>query len=339
MIYHINPLISIGDFSVLQSQLTARRSGTQLPAYCFRRSDAIVVVCNKLDNMPLIMKNNLLAEFDTDGGYQLCSRKYKSETSRFYLGDLLVGDGNSTIIVGGPCAVESPEQMLEVCDTVLGEGLHVVRGSCFKPRTSMYSFQGLGESGVNIVKKAVSGKKLLISSEICSVKQLDDVLQIADVVQIGAKSMYDYDLLRECATLERPVILKRHYGSRLEEFAQMADLLMSRGKENIILCERGIRTFETSTRFTLDLCGVEWLKKNLRLPVFVDPSHAMGAAYGVSGLACAAMAQGVDGIIIETHPSPAEALSDSKQQLTLDEFRRLCGKLKTIGAAIGRQVL
>ena len=337
MIYHFASELTDDEISLLSLYLDEKHPCA--PHFIFRGAEAVVLSCGMALNIPDSLKDKLIATYDTAGDYQLSSRHYKASTVTIPLRGITIGNGTDTALIAGPCSVEDATMIDSVADTMHREGLHILRAGCYKPRTSIYSFQGLGSVGIDMLLDIRQRYNLLICTEVCAISQLDDVLRVADIVQIGAKSMYDYDLLRACSQIDRPVLLKRHYGSRLEEFAKMAETLMVHGKENIILCERGIRTHETSTRFTLDLCGVEWLRRNLRLPIFADPSHAMGEAYGVEGLACAAMAQGVDGIMIETHPEPHKALSDSKQQLTLDQFRQLHGKLNTIAHAIGKQIL
>ena len=195
------------------------------------------------------------------------------------------------------------------------------------------------QDGLKLLDKMRSKYGLKIITEVRDSSHVNEVIEYADIIQIGAKSMYDQGILRQCGKTKKPVLLKRGFGTTLQEFVQAAEFILSGGNPNVILCERGIRTFETKTRFTLDLCGAAWLKENTNLPVILDPSHAIGYAYGVPDLARACMAMGVEGLLIETHPNPKEAKSDAQQQLNFDEFRNLYGSLKKVADAVGRKVV
>lgn len=243
-----------------------------------------------------------------------------------------------TIVIAGPCSVESEEQMETVCATLVRLGVSHLRGGCFKPRTSPHTFRGLGREGLEIMARMRRRYGLRIVTEVRDTKHLDLVAQYADVVQIGAKSMYDNDLLLAAGEIKKPVILKRNFAATVKELTQAAEFITSRGNDRVYLCERGIRTFETNTRFTLDLCGVAWLKQHSGLPVIVDPSHAMGLAYGVPDLARAAVAMGVDGLMVEIHPRPEEALSDAAQQLDMQAFEQLYRSLAPVAEAVGRHL-
>jgi 3-deoxy-7-phosphoheptulonate synthase len=180
---------------------------------------------------------------------------------------------------------------------------------------------------------------LQIITEVRDSTHVDEIIEYADIIQIGAKSMYDHGILRKCGKSNKPVLLKRGFGTTLQEFVQSAEFILSGGNANVMLCERGIRTFETKTRFTLDLCGVAWLKQNTNLPIILDPSHAIGYAYGVADLSRACVAMGIDGLLIESHPNPKVAKSDADQQLNFEEFRNLYASLKTVAAAVGYKVV
>ena len=245
---------------------------------------------------------------------------------------------NTITLIAGPCAVESLEQMHTVCQTLTALGVRYLRGGCFKPRTSCHTFRGLGAQGLEIMAEMRRTYNLRIVTEVRDTKHLDAVADVADVIQIGAKSMFDNDLLLACGEIKKPVVLKRNFAATVKEFVGAAEFIRSMGNDDIILCERGIRSFETNTRFTLDLCGVAWLKQNSDYPIIVDPSHAMGMAYGVPDLARAAVAMGVDGIMVEIHPNPAQALSDAAQQLDMPQFTALYHSLQPIAAAIGRTI-
>jgi 3-deoxy-7-phosphoheptulonate synthase len=197
----------------------------------------------------------------------------------------------------------------------------------------------MGLEGLKLLDKMRSKYGLKIITEVRDSTHGDEVIEYADIIQIGAKSMYDHGILRKCGKINKPVLLKRGFGTTLQEFVQSAEFILSGGNPHVILCERGIRSFETKTRFTLDLCGVAWLKENTNLPIILDPSHAMGYAYGVADLARACVAMGVDGLLIETHRNPKAAQSDADQQLNFEEFRNLYAGLKTVASAVGYKVI
>jgi 3-deoxy-7-phosphoheptulonate synthase len=229
--------------------------------------------------------------------------------------------GSDFVVMAGPCAVESESQLLETAEAVARAGARILRGGAFKPRSSPYSFQGLGLEGLKILRKARENTGLAIVTEAMSEVDVDLVAQYADIVQVGSRSMENFALLEAVGRCGRPVLLKRGMTATLEEFLQSAQVIAMNGNPNIILCERGIRTFETATRNTLDIAAVPVLKTVSRLPVIVDPSHAAGVRCLVPVLARAAAAVGADGLIVEVHPSPEQALSDGNQSLTLPDFR------------------
>lgn len=280
------------------------------------------------------------AFFVMDSDMQLSSRKYMPETRTVKVGAISTG-GNTgnTLIATGPCSVESEEQIETSAQFITSLGLKTLRAGAFKPRTSPYTFQGMGIEGLKLLARIREKYGLSIITEVRDSTHADAVIDYADMIQIGAKSMYDHGILRKCGKSNKPVLLKRGFGSTLQEFVQAAEFILSGGNPNVILCERGIRTFETKTRFTLDLCGAAWLKEHTNLPVVLDPSHAMGYAYGVPDLACACMAMDVDGLLIEVHPDPAMALSDASQQLTHERFAALFGKLKAIAGALNKNII
>jgi len=276
--------------------------------------------------------------FDTD--LQLGSREYKKETRTIQLGKVQVGGktGN-TMVIGGPCSVEDEDQIRDSARLMKELGISTLRAGAYKPRTSPYSFQGLGLKGLKLLAKMRDEFGLNIITEVRDATQIDDIIEYADIIQIGAKSMYDHGILKKCGKAKQPVLLKRGFGTTLQEFVQASEFILSGGNEQVMLCERGLRTFETKTRFTLDLCGVSYLKEHTNLPVVLDPSHAMGYAYGVPDLSRACVAMGVDGLIVEVHPKPSEAKSDASQQLNHDQFRELIKTLHPIAKAVGRKII
>jgi 3-deoxy-7-phosphoheptulonate synthase len=269
------------------------------------------------------------------------SRDFSKETRTVKLADDLFigGNTNNTVMVAGPCSIESREQIEQVAEMLVKNNIRVLRAGAFKPRTSPYSFMGLGEEGLKMLREVGDKYNLKVITEIRDASQAEMVIEYTDIIQTGAKAMWDYGMMKAVGKSNKPVMLKRSFGARVQEFAQMAEFVLDHGNENVILCERGIRSFETATRFTLDLCGVAWLKEKTNLPIILDPSHAMGYAYGVPDLTRACVAMGVDGLIIETHPNPLVAKSDAEQQLDLLQFETLYKSLQPIALAVGRQIV
>ena len=278
--------------------------------------------------------------FVFDNDMQLSSRAYRPETREVKIGNVTIG-GNTgnTLVIAGPCSVESEEQIQESSALLKRLNLTTLRGGCYKPRTSPYSFQGLGLEGLKLLKKMKVEHGLSIITEVRDATHVQEVIEYSDVIQIGAKAMYDQGILRACAKTRKPVLIKRWFGTTLQEFVQCAEFVLSGGNDNVILCERGLRTFETKTRFTLDLCGVAYLKEYTNCPVVLDPSHAMGHAYGVPDLTRACTAMGVDGLLIEVHPNPKVAKSDASQQLNHEEFETLLSTLNPVAKAVHRKII
>lgn len=289
--------------------------------------------------LPVALEPLTKAHWPCDSDIQLASKAYKPETREVRWGKTVVG-GNSgnTVVITGPCSVESLEQIEQSASLFNELGINTLRAGAFKPRTSPYTFQGMGIEGLQLLARMREKHGFSIITEVRDATHIEQVIEYADIIQIGAKAMYDHGILRRCGKAGKPVLLKRGFGSTLQEFVQCAEFILSGGNEQVMLCERGIRTFETKTRFTLDLCGVAYLKEYTNLPVILDPSHAMGYAYGVADLARACVAMGVDGILIETHPQPRVALSDASQQLNHDEFRTLYRSLQPVAAAVNRKL-
>ena len=313
----------------------------QVGALCIEKADHFVLVTNHaMKQVPNLLKDIALQYWNFDTDMQLSSRQYMPNTHRITIGDTYIGgDGKNQLMIAGPCAVESREQIEQSCQMLKQQGIRVLRAGCYKPRTSPYTFRGLGEDGLKLLAEMREKYGLLIATEMRDATHADKVVEYADIVQVGAKSMYDHGLLTAAGQSGKPVILKRGFGSTLQELVYCADFIMSCGNEQVILCERGIRSFETNTRFTLDLCGVAWLKEHCTLPIIVDPSHAMGYAYGIADLARACTAMGVDGLLIETHPNPKQAQSDAPQQLDHQEFAAMYQSLQPVAKAIGKQLV
>jgi 3-deoxy-7-phosphoheptulonate synthase len=280
------------------------------------------------------------AIFVTDTDIQLAGKQYIPTKRTIDFGGFAIGGNtNNALMITGPCSVESESQIEQCAELCVELGVKVLRAGAYKPRTSPYTFQGLGLEGLKLLDKMRTKHGLQIITEVRDSTHIEEVIEYADIVQIGAKAMYDQGILRKCAKTQKPVLLKRGFGTTLQEFVQAAEFVLSGGNFNVILCERGIRTFETKTRFTLDLCGVSWLKQYTNLPIILDPSHAIGYAYGVADLARACVAMGIDGLLIETHPNPKVAKSDAEQQLNFEEFRALHSSLGKVAEAVGYRLI
>lgn len=269
--------------------------------------------------------------------YKLASRTFRPEPTVIKVGNVLIGS-DEFVIMAGPCAVESREQLLEAAEIVKKCGAKVLRGGAFKPRTSPYSFQGLGEEGLKILAEARERTGLPVVTEVISTEAVEMVAEYADILQIGARNMQNFQLLKAVGRTEKPVLLKRGISATIEEWLNAAEYIMNEGNFKVILCERGIRTFEPMTRNTLDLSAVPIIKYISHLPVIVDPSHGTGHWRWVTPMSRAALAAGADGLIIEVHPNPQEALSDGPQSLKPENFMLLCEELKKIAPIVGRRI-
>ncbi|MDE2484825.1 MAG: 3-deoxy-7-phosphoheptulonate synthase [candidate division NC10 bacterium] len=269
--------------------------------------------------------------------YKLASREFKPEGSIVNVDGVLVG-GRQVVVMAGPCAVESREGLLEIAQYVKAGGGHILRGGAYKPRTSPYTFQGLGEEGLAYLAEAKRATGLPIATELMDSRDADAVYQYADLIQIGARNMQNFKLLTEVGSRRKPVLLKRGSSSTVKELLLAAEYILSEGNYDVILCERGIRTFEDATRNTLDLSAVPLIKRLSHLPVVVDPSHGTGKWHLVPPMALAAVAAGADGIMVEIHPHPEDALSDGPQALLPSTFENLMNELNRVAQAVGRSL-
>jgi 3-deoxy-7-phosphoheptulonate synthase len=269
--------------------------------------------------------------------YKLASRTFKPENSVVTIGDVRIG-GDEVVVMAGPCSAESEEQVEAAAAAVKRAGAKVLRGGAFKPRSSPYSFQGLGEEGLRLLRGAADRHNLKLVSEVMDISQLEVIQRYSDILQVGARNMQNFTLLRELGHARTPVLLKRGISATIEEWLLSAEYILAGGNTNVMLCERGIRTFESYTRNTLDISAIPVVRKLSHLPILVDPSHGTGLRDKVAPMARAAVAAGADGLLIEVHHDPDHALSDGAQSLFPAQFDRLMAELRIIAPAIGRSI-
>jgi len=269
--------------------------------------------------------------------YKLASREFKSDNTIVKVRDVIFGS-SKVVVIAGPCSVESEDQLIQTAQAVKSAGASLLRGGAFKPRTSPYSFQGLGREGLKLLAKAREATGLGIVTEVIDISELDNVLEYADLLQIGSRNMYNTKLLRALSKVKKPIMLKRNFSATLNEFLMSAEYLLSGGNDQVILCERGIRSFVEYSRNTLDLNIIPAIKSVSHLPIIVDPSHGTGRSDLIIPMSRAAVAAGADGLLIEVHPNPQAAFSDGEQSLTPDTFAQLMREIKTVSQAIGRSV-
>ncbi len=269
--------------------------------------------------------------------YKLANKKFNMTSSIVKVRDLEIG-GNDFVIMAGPCAIENENQIIETARAIKKSGALMLRGGAYKPRTSPYSFQGLEEEGLKYMAKAREETGLAIVCEVTSLKAVETAYKYVDMFQIGARNMQNFYLLKEIGKTGTPVLLKRGLAATIDEWLNAAEYIMSEGNRNVVLCERGIRTFETTTRNTLDLSAIPIIKRKSHLPIIVDPSHATGKRMYVNPLSKASVAAGADGLMIEVHPNPSAALSDGPQSLTLEDFDILCRELRPYSELSGKRL-
>jgi 3-deoxy-7-phosphoheptulonate synthase len=269
--------------------------------------------------------------------YKLASRGFRPEGTVVKLGDVAIG-GERVVVMAGPCSVESREQIEQCAEIVAKAGAKVIRAGAFKPRSSPYSFQGMGEEGLELLRAAADRHSLLVVSEVMEIAQIPLLSQYADILQVGARNMQNFNLLRELGKQRKPVLLKRGIAATIEELLLSAEYILAGGNYDVILCERGIRTFETSTRNTMDISAIPVVKQLSHLPIVGDPSHGTGRRDKVIPMARAAVAAGADGLLVEVHPDPDHALSDGAQSLRPEQFEQLMDQLRRIAPAVGRTI-
>ena len=269
--------------------------------------------------------------------YKLASREFKPADTTVKVGNVTIG-GNKLAIMAGPCAVESEEQVISIAQAVKAAGANILRGGAYKPSTSPYSFRGMGKQGLKLLEKAGKETGMPVITEVMSPEDVDMVSEYADILQVGARSMQNFFLLDEIGKSKKPVMLKRGLAATIQEWLLSAEYILSQGNNKVILCARGIRTFETYTRNTMDLDSIPIIKKLSHLPIIADPSHGTGKWYLVTPMALAAVAAGADGLMVEVHPQPDAALKDGAQSLTFENFNRLMSQVTPVASSIGRSM-
>lgn len=274
---------------------------------------------------------------DVTESYKLANKKFHPEPTIVKVGNVTIG-GDTMVIMSGPCAVESRQQLLATAHAIKKAGAHILRGGAYKPRTSPYAFQGLEEEGLSYMKEAREETGIPVVCEVTSLEAIESAVKYVDMLQIGARNMQNFYLLKEAGKTGMPVLLKRGLSATIDEWLNAAEYIISAGNPNVVLCERGIRTFETATRNTLDISSVPVIKAKSHLPIIVDPSHATGVRAYVKSLSKAAVAAGADGLMIETHPDPSTALSDGPQSLSFDQFEDLTEELRPLVTLLGRRL-
>jgi len=269
--------------------------------------------------------------------FKLASRSFQKDNTEIKIGEVTIG-GNDVVMMAGPCSVESEKQIFTIAEIVAKAGAKILRGGAFKPRTSPYSFQGMGEDGLKLLRKAADKFNLLVITEVMETNQISLIEQYTDIFQIGARNMQNFSLLRDLGKINKPIMLKRGLAATVEDLLMSAEYILSNGNKQVMLCERGIRTFETYTRNTFDLSAIPVVHKRSHLPVIADPSHATGLRDKVLPMARAAVAAGADGLMVEVHNEPEKALSDGPQALLPDQFFELMKQAKLIAEVIGRKM-
>ena len=287
-------------------------------------------VAEQVESLPAVERAVLILK-----PYRFASKEYQPEKSVVKVGDVVIG-GDNFVMMAGPCTVESEAQLLETAHAVKAAGATVLRGGAFKPSTSPYSFQGMGEDGLKLLAQARDETGLPIITEVMHIGNIEMVCKYADILQIGTRNMQNYDLLIEVGKLKKPVMLKRGMSAKIEEWLQAAEYIIKGGNDAVMLCERGVRTFETYTRNTLDLSAVLAVRELSHLPIIVDPSQGTGRSSMVPAMSKAALAVGADGLLVEVHPNPEKALKDGAQSITIPAFQTLMRELNIIGDAVGR---
>lgn len=322
----------MGQYSTLSPTLVPVRSGQRQLIVFPSSVKSSATDLHTLDSVDRVV--------DCSADFQLSSKEWKSEFSSVQIADgIKFGPGN-TVLMAGPCSVETRDQTMKTAEYLVTEfGMKVFRAGAFKPRTSPYSFQGLGEEGLRLLDEVRSEFGVKIISEVKDISHFDSVAEYSDIIQVGTKAMYNPALLHKCGRVSKPILLKRGFMSTIKEFLQAADFIMLQGNMEVILCERGLRNFEPLTRFSLDICGAAAMRELSHLPIVLDPSHSMGYRYGVPVVMQAAAGFGCDGILVETHPEPDASWSDADQALHFDQLKETIPVVREILTAVGRTLI
>jgi 3-deoxy-7-phosphoheptulonate synthase len=298
---------------------------------------AVIGVKRDFDECQLEIMPGVARVYRINEPFKLASRSFKPEKSVFDINGIKIG-GKDVVVMAGPCSVESEQQIFTIAEQVAKQGARFLRGGGYKPRTSPYSFQGLGEKGLQYMRKAADAFGLLVITEVMDINHIQTVYKYADILQVGARNMQHFSLLKELGKIDKPVLLKRGLSATIEEWLMSAEYILSGTNKRVILCERGIRTFESATRFTMDISAIPLINFKSHLPVIADPSHGIGIRNAVIPMARAALAAGADGILVEVHHDPDYALSDGAQSLFPNQFAELMQQIRVIVQAIGRSV-
>jgi 3-deoxy-7-phosphoheptulonate synthase len=338
-------MIIVCETKATEAQIIAVQNKIKEAGLTVHRSDGVehtILGCvgdrNRLDIGVISMMPGVRDAVIVSTPYKLTSREFHPEDTVVRVGEESVVGGQDIVVMAGPCAVESEEQIEKSAEFAAGCGAQILRGGAFKPRSSPYSYQGLGAEGLKLLRKAADRHGMAVVTEVMTIEQIDTVSQYADLLQVGARNMQNYPLLTALGHTDKPVFLKRGMSATIQEWLMSAEYILTEGNPDVILCERGIRTFETATRNTLDLSAVPVIKHLSHLPVIVDPSHGVGNRRFVSSMARAAVAAGADGIMIEIHPCPEKAMSDGPQSLDFEEFGLLMNRCRIIATTIGRRL-
>ncbi len=337
MIVVMNPGVGEKEVTIITDKLKSMGYGVHLSTGENRTVIGVIgqrreEVAQAMEAMPDVEKVVFITR-----PYKLAGREFHPDNTVINVGDITIG-GTELVVMAGPCAIENEDQLLQAAEAVKKAGAKVLRAGAFKPRTSPYSFQGLEQEGLQFLNDVRSKTGLLIVTEVMDQFTVDEVAECADIIQVGARNMQNYYLLRELGKIRKPILLKRGFSATIEEWLMAAEYILSGGNYEVILCERGIRTFEPYTRNTLDLSAVPLVKQLSHLPVIVDPSHGTGLSGLVPAMSKAALAAGADGLMVEVHPNPQEALSDGPQSLTPDQFNTLIHELKGVALSVGRLI-
>jgi 3-deoxy-7-phosphoheptulonate synthase len=338
-------MIIICEAKATETQIQALQQKIHEAGLVAHRSDGVETTIlgvvgdrNKLDIGAVSMMPGVRDIVLVSTPYKLASHEFHPENTVVRVGENVLVGGMEVAVMAGPCAVENEEQIESSAEFAASTGVQILRGGAFKPRTSPYSYQGLGIEGLKLLRKAADRNRLAVVTEVMSIEQIETVSQYADLMQVGARNMQNYPLLTALGHSGRPILLKRGMSATIQEWLMSAEYILTEGNPDVILCERGIRTFETATRNTLDISAVPVIKHLSHLPIIVDPSHGVGTRRFVASMARAAVAAGADGIMVEIHPNPDKAMSDGPQSLTFEEFGLLMNRCRIIATTLGRRL-